>query len=59
MEGQNYQALKIMSIKMEHLIFLDVSSFPYALRKLPEEFCLQSTKSWYPHYFNMQETSNM
>jgi len=26
-----------------------------ALRKLPEAFGLQATKSWYPHYFNTEE----
>jgi hypothetical protein len=40
--------LKIISMKMEHLVFLDSVSFiPCALRK--------ATKSWYPHYFNTEE----
>jgi hypothetical protein len=48
--------LKIISLEMEHLEFLDSVSFlPCALRKLPEAFGLQATKSWYPHYFNSEE----
>jgi len=48
--------LKIISKKMEHLVFLDSVSFlPCALRKLPEAFGLEATKSWYPHYFNTEE----
>jgi len=47
--------LKIISMKMEHLVFLDSVSFlPCALPKLPEAFGLQATKSWYPHYFNTE-----
>ena len=47
---------KIISMKMEHLIFLDsMSLLPCALRKLHEAFGLQATKSWYPHYFNTEE----
>jgi len=39
--------LKIISMKMEHLVFLDSVSFlPCALRNLPEAFVLQATKSW-------------
>ena len=39
--------LKIISMKMEHLVFLDSVSFlPCALRKLPDAFCLEATKSW-------------
>jgi len=42
--------LKIISTKMEHLVFLDSVSFlPCALRKLPEAFGLQASKSCYPH----------
>jgi hypothetical protein len=42
-------------MKMEHLIFLDSDSFiPCSLRKLPESFGLQVSKSWYPH-FNTEE----
>jgi len=42
--------LKIMCMKLEHLVFLDSLSFlPCALRKLPEAFGLSSSKSWYPH----------
>ena len=48
--------LKIISMKMEHFVFLDsVSILPGALRKLPEAFDLQAAKSWYPHYFNSEE----
>jgi hypothetical protein len=45
--------LKIMCMKVEHVIFLDsVNYLPFLLRKLPETFGLAATKSWYPHYFN-------
>jgi len=38
--------LKIMCIKMGHLVFLDSVSFlPSALRKLPEAFGLSASKS--------------
>jgi hypothetical protein len=48
--------LKIIRMKMEHLVFLDSVSFLLrALRKLPEAFGLQDTKSWYSHYFNTEE----
>jgi len=48
--------LKIMGMKIEHLVFLDSVSFlPCALRKLPEVFGLSSSKSGYPHYFNTTE----
>jgi len=48
--------LKIMCIKMEHLVFLDSVSFlPCSLRNLPEAFVLATSKSWYPHYFNIEE----
>ena len=48
--------LKIIIMKMEHLVFLySVSFLPFALRKLPEAFGLQTTKSCYPHYFNTEE----
>jgi len=51
--------LKIMCMKMEHLVFLDSVSFlPCALRKLPEAFGLSAYKSWYPHYFNTVENLN-
>ena len=47
---------KIISMKMDHLVFLDSVSFlPCALRKLPEAFGMQASKSWYPHYFNTEE----
>ena len=42
--------LKIMFMKMEHLVFLDSVSFlPCTLRKLPEAFGLTAIKSWCPH----------
>jgi hypothetical protein len=45
--------LKIIRMKMKHLVFLDSVSFLRpALRKVPEAFGLQASKSWYPHYFN-------
>jgi hypothetical protein len=48
--------MTILSMKMEHLTFLDSVSFiPCPLRKLPEAFGLSSSKSWYPHYFNTEE----
>jgi len=48
--------LKIMYMKMEHLVFLDSVSFlPWCLRKLPESYGLKASKSWYPHYFNTEE----
>ena len=48
--------LKIISMKMEHLVILDSVYFlPCPLRKLSEAFGLQAAKSWYPHYFNTQE----
>jgi hypothetical protein len=48
--------LKIMCMKMEHLVLLDSVSFlPFPLRKLSEAFGLTAHKSWYPHYFNTEE----
>jgi len=48
--------LKIMCMKMEHLVFLDSVYFlPCSLHKLPEVFGLTASKSWYPHYFNNEE----
>ena len=45
--------LKIVSMKIEHMVFIDsVSYLPMPLRKLPEVFGLAVAKSWYPHYFN-------
>ena len=42
--------LKVMCMKMQHLVFPDSVSFlPFLLRKLPEVFDLTSSKSWYPH----------
>ena len=51
--------LKIICMTMEHLTFIDSISFmPCSLRKLPEAFGLNATKSWYPHYFNTEENMN-
>ena len=45
--------LKIVCMKIEHMVFLDSASYlPMPLRKLPEAFGLTVSKSWYPHYFN-------
>jgi len=45
--------LEIVSMKIEHMLFIDsVSYLPMPLRKLPEAFGISVTKSWYPHYFN-------
>jgi hypothetical protein len=51
--------LKIVSMKIEHVLFIDsVSYLPMSLRKLPEAFGLSVTKSWYPHYFNTNTNLN-
>ena len=48
--------LKIMCMKMQHLVFLDSVSFlPLPLRKLHGAFGLTASKSWYPHHFNTKE----
>ena len=48
--------LKIMCMKMEHLMFLDSVSFlPCPLRKLPKTFRLAACKSWYSHYFDTED----
>ena len=48
--------LKIMCMKMDHLVFLDsLSSLTCALRNLPEAFGLSTSKSWDTHYFNTEE----
>ena len=45
----NTIGLKIISMKKEHLVFLDrVSVLPCALRKLPEAFGLQAAKIMAP-----------
>ena len=47
--------MKIMCMRAEHLVFLDIISFlHFPLRKLPEAFGLTVAKSCYPHYFNTQ-----
>jgi len=40
--------MKIHNIQFMH----SVSYMPMPLRKLPEAFGLQASKSWYPHLFN-------
>jgi len=51
--------LKIMCMKMEHLVFLDSVSFLLCpLRKRPEAFGLTDSKTWYPHLFNTEEYPN-
>jgi len=48
--------IKIMCMKMDHLVFLgSVSFLPCALWKLPEAFGLAATNPWYPHYFNTEK----
>jgi len=48
--------LKIMFMKMDHLVFLDSVFFlPFPLRNLPKAFGLTASKSRYPHYFNTEE----
>jgi len=48
--------LKIMCMKVEHLVFLDSVSFlPCPLRKLPEAYGLTASKSWFPYLFNTEE----
>jgi len=51
--------LKILCMKMEHVVFLDSVSFlPCSLRNLPEAFGMSAAKSWYPQYFNTVENLN-
>jgi hypothetical protein len=48
--------LKIMSMKVEQLTFIDrVSFMPLPLRKLPEALGLKATKSWNQHLFNTMQ----
>jgi hypothetical protein len=48
--------LMIMGTRLEHVVFLDSVSFlSCALRKLPEAFGLEVSKSWCPHYFITEE----
>jgi len=45
--------LKIISMKMQHIHFLDsISYLPMPLRKLPKAFGLSSQKTYFPHYWN-------
>jgi len=53
---QIINGLKFMCIKREYLVFLDSVSFlPFPLRRLAKAFGLTVAKSWYPHYFNVEE----
>ena len=48
-----FKRVKIVCMKIEHMLFIDsVSYLPMPLRKVPEAFALDTTKSCYPHYFN-------
>ena len=43
--------LKIMCMKMEHLVFLDSVYFlSFSLRNLPEAFGVTASKSWYTQF---------
>jgi len=47
--------LKVMCMKMQHMVFLDSVYFlPRSLRKLPEASGLTASKSYYPHYFKTE-----
>jgi len=47
--------LKIVSMKIQHMLFIDSASYqPMPLCKLPEAFGLSVAKSWYPHFFNIK-----
>jgi len=51
--------LKVMSMKIEHLVLPDSVSFlPCPVRKLPEAYGLTASKSWYPHNFNAKENEH-
>jgi hypothetical protein len=51
--------LKIVSMKIEHMLFIDnVSYLPISLRKLAEAFRISVTISWYPHNFNKNKNLN-
>lgn len=48
--------LMIMGMRLEHVVFLySVSFLSCALRKLPEAFGLEASKSFCPHYFITEE----
>ena len=50
--------LKIISMKMVYLLFMDSVSFhSCTLRKLPEAFGLEDNKSWYTTNLTRQKTS--
>jgi len=54
--GTYHERAKIMSLRMEHLVFSDSVSFLLcAMRKQPETFGLEASKLWYPYYFNTEE----
>jgi hypothetical protein len=51
--------LKIISMKMQHIHFLDsISYLPMPLLKVPQAFGLSSSKSWFPHYYNTKANLN-
>jgi hypothetical protein len=51
--------VKIMSMKVEHITFLDsLNKIPFPPRKFPDAFGLTSCKRWYPHYYNTTENLN-
>jgi hypothetical protein len=51
--------LKIISMKMQHIHFLDSISFlPMPLLKFPQAFVLSSSKSWFTHYYNTKANLN-
>ena len=55
----NLSGLKIICMRMEHLLFIDsISYLPMPLHKLPEAFGLSVRISWYPHYFNTKTNLN-
>ena len=46
-------------MKFEHMKFIDSVCFlPFPLRNLSSAFGHTASKSWYPHYFNKEETLN-
>jgi len=56
---QIMNVLKIMYMRMEHMVFLNgVSYLLFPVCKLPEAFSVMASKSWYFHYFNTEENLN-
>jgi hypothetical protein len=49
----NFRRVKNCGHEDLHMLLIDIVSYlPLPLRKLPEVFGFDATKSWYPHYFN-------